>query len=74
MTKILRLEKVLEITGMSKATIYRRIRNAEFPEAVRLGGAGTRAVGWRAEDVEDWLSGLANAGCGEDEGIGTRSR
>lgn len=74
MTKILRLEKVMEITGISKSTIYRRIRKAEFPKSVRLGGEGTRAVGWRDEDVEDWLSGLANTGCGEDEGIGTRSR
>ena len=66
MKKILRLEEVMEITGLSKPSIYRRVSNKEFPEQVKLGGPGTRAVGWRTEDIENWLTGLSDTGCGED--------
>ena len=53
---ILRLPQVLVLTGLSKTTLWRRVRAKEFPPpALRLGGPETRAVGWRRSEVEQWL-------------------
>ena len=52
---ILRLPEVKAVTGLSKTTLWRRVRAKEFPAALRLGGPGSRAVGWRRTDVEKWL-------------------
>ena len=53
--QILRLKDVVELVGLSKTTIWRRMRAGEFPPALRLGGPQTRAVGWKMTDVEAWL-------------------
>ena len=52
---IMRLPAVVQETGLSKATIWRRIRTGDFPQPVRLGGPQSRAVGWRSEEVEEWV-------------------
>ena len=36
--QILRLKDVVELVGLSKTTIWRRMRAGEFPPAIRLGG------------------------------------
>ena len=51
--KILRLPAVIELTGLSRISIYLRMSNNEFPLPVSLGG---RAVGWVEADVEQWLT------------------
>ena len=50
--KILRLPQVKSQTGLSRSTIYLRIKNKEFPESISLGG---RAVGWLESDIQAWL-------------------
>jgi len=50
--KILRLPQVKSQTGLSRSTIYLRIKNKEFPESISLGG---RAVGWLESDIQGWL-------------------
>ena len=72
MAMILRIEEVVQVTGLSKATIYRRIRDQQFPRPVKLGGPTTRAVGWKFAAVDDWLAGLESADCGENEAIRKR--
>ena len=72
MAMILRIEEVVQVTGLSKATIYRRIRDQQFPPPVKLGGPTTRAVGWKFAAVDDWLAGLESADCGENEAIRKR--
>ena len=37
---IMRLPAVLERVGLSKTTLWRRIRDGSFPQPVRLGGEG----------------------------------
>ena len=49
---IYRLPAVLEITGLSKATIYRLINRGDFPPRVQL---SPRCVGWRVGDIDAWL-------------------
>ena len=50
--EILRLAQVQQLTGLSKATIYRLIAKNRFPAGVRLSKA---AVGWRRKEVEAWI-------------------
>lgn len=50
--KILRLPKVEDLTGLSRSTLYQKIRDGSFPANISL---GARAVGWLESDVVSWL-------------------
>ncbi len=50
--KILRLPSVKDRSGLSRSTIYLRIKKGEFPKPISL---GDRAVGWLEKDIDDWL-------------------
>ncbi|MDS0858623.1 AlpA family transcriptional regulator [Burkholderia pseudomultivorans] len=50
---ILRRRQVEQCTGLSRSTIYKRMRDGTFPPAISLGG---RMVGWRAADIEQFLA------------------
>ena len=58
---ILRTPAVLALIGLSRTSLWRRIRAGDFPAPVRLGGRGSRAVGWRRVEVERWLEALPKA-------------
>ena len=58
---ILRTRAVLALIGLSRTSLWRRVRGGDFPAPVRLGGQGSRAVGWRRADVERWLAALPKA-------------
>jgi prophage regulatory protein len=49
---ILRRKQVEAATGLSRSTIYQRIKDKTFPPAIQL---GPRAVGWRVGDIDAWL-------------------
>lgn len=49
---IWREQKVKEETGLSKSTRWRLMKVGEFPQKIQL---GPRAVGWRAEEVIEWV-------------------
>ena len=49
--KILRMRQLECYTSLSKATIYRAIRDGRFPKPIRL--AGGRAVGWLKSDLDE---------------------
>jgi prophage regulatory protein len=51
--KIARLPVVKNLTGLSRSTIYLRIKNGEFPKPISLGG---RSVGWLESDIQQWLT------------------
>lgn len=50
--KILRGKQLVELLGVSKATLYRWQSKGHFPKSVRL---GPNTVGWYEEDVRNWL-------------------
>lgn len=52
--RLLRLPKVMELTGLSKPTIYRMIEAGDFPRQWRL---SPRTVGWLEQEVLDWITG-----------------
>jgi prophage regulatory protein len=54
MQRILRLPAVLQATGLARSTVYRMMAEHTFPAPVRL---GKRAVGWRYDDVRQWMKG-----------------
>ncbi len=49
---ILRLPGVKKNTGLSRSTIYDKMRRGEFPAPVKI---GQRAVGWIEAEIEAWL-------------------
>ena len=53
--RMLRLGEVLAMTGLSRTTLWRRIRADDFPPQRRLGPPGSRAVGWPSSEVEAWM-------------------
>ena len=55
---LLRLCVVVEATGLSVATIYRKMADGDFPQPIRLGARCSR---WRAGDVTQWLKAKAGA-------------
>ena len=50
--RILRIPDVVERTGLSQTTIWRRERDGEFPRRRRL---GENSVGWLESEVDEWL-------------------
>jgi len=51
--RIMRIQEVVDLTGLSRTTIWRKERAGEFPARVRL---GENSVGWRAGEVNRWIS------------------
>ncbi|MDF7777903.1 AlpA family phage regulatory protein [Sphingomonas sp. AOB5] len=49
--RILRIKTVLEKTGLSRSTMYRRMQEGSFPKSVQI---SIRCVGWREADVIAW--------------------
>ena len=66
-TKILRRPEVERQTQLSKASIYRQMHAGTFPKPVRL---GERAVGWRADEIDEWLASRERASFGRERAGG----
>jgi len=49
--RFFRIRDVEKFTGLSRASIYRLMREGKFPRPVRL---GERAVAWTIDDREIW--------------------
>jgi len=52
--RILRLNTVLERTGLSRSTLYRKIADGSFPRQIPI---STRCAGWRESAVNRWMNG-----------------
>jgi len=50
--KLIKLKEVTEMTTLSKATIYRLIKQRKFPDSISV---GSRAVAWRTIDILEWI-------------------
>ena len=61
--KLLRLWQVMEITSLSKSTIYRMIRSGDFPSPLQI---GSKSVAWRQIDLEKWMKNLPQVPGGEN--------
>ncbi len=50
--RILRLATVLERTGLTRSTLYRKIAAGSFPRQISI---STRCMGWRESAIETWI-------------------
>ena len=50
--RIIRLNTVLDRTGLSRSTLYRKVDAGTFPAQVQI---AARCVGWRESAVGEWL-------------------
>ena len=51
--KILRMRTVLERTGLSRSTLYRKMKSGTFPNLVQL---SEHCRGWRESAINRWIS------------------
>jgi prophage regulatory protein len=56
--KIYRLHDVMNMTGLSRSSIYLRISTNEFPKPVKI---GRRAVGWPEDSIIAWQAKIMEA-------------
>ena len=49
---ILRLPAVLDRTGLSRSTLYRKIDQSTFPRQIKI---SERCAGWRSSAIDAWL-------------------
>ena len=50
--RIVRINTVLERTGLSRSTLYRKVQDGSFPKQIKL---SERCAGWRESAVNAWL-------------------
>lgn len=50
--RLLRIGSVLERTGLSRTTLYRKIADGTFPKQFRI---TDRCTAWRESDVDGWV-------------------
>ena len=51
--KLIRLNAVMERCALGRSSIYAGVKAGTFPTSVRL---SARAVGWREEEIDRWVS------------------
>ncbi len=51
--RILRLNAVLDRTGFSRSTLYRKMQNGTFPKNIQI---SARCAGWRESAINAWTS------------------
>jgi len=56
--RIIRIKEVVELTGLSRTTLWRMERKGEFPARVSL---GVGSVGWRFSEVNGWMDDRSKA-------------
>ena len=57
--RILRLNDVRKLIGLHKSTIYRLIKQKEFPAPIQL---GPNSTGFLREEIEEWIANRPRAG------------
>lgn len=62
--RILRIKTVLERTGLSRSTLYRKIQNGSFPKPIVI---STRCAGWRESAIKDWMRNPMFYNVGDDQ-------
>jgi prophage regulatory protein len=61
--QIIKLPSVINISGLSRTTIYSRIEKGTFPKQISL---GERSVGWIKSEILEWINSRIKA---RDEGV-----
>jgi prophage regulatory protein len=51
--RIVRLRTVLDRTGLSRSTVYRKMQEGTFPPQLKISVNGT---GWRESEINRWIA------------------
>ena len=51
--RILRMRTILERTGLSRSTLYRKMQKGTFPQKVKL---SEYCCGWRESELNRWMA------------------
>ncbi|APY15186.1 AlpA family phage regulatory protein [Brucella sp. 10RB9214] len=62
--RIIRLNTVLSRTGLSKSTMYRKIKESTFPAQLRISING---AGWKESDINRWVENPVARRAGNDK-------
>ena len=60
--RILKINEVVKIIGLSKVTIWRMERSGTFPQRINL---TNRRVGWIESEIFEWLESRPKGICAE---------
>ena len=52
-SKLLRLQQVVQTTGLAKSTIYKLMAKKQFPKPLKL---TTKSVAWASLEIEGWIA------------------
>lgn len=52
MVNIIRLPDVMARTGLSRSSVFLKVKTGDMPPPIKL---GVRATGWVAEEVDNWI-------------------
>lgn len=52
MVNIIRLPDVMARTGLSRSSVFLKVKTGEMPPPIKL---GVRATGWVAEEIDNWI-------------------
>ena len=50
---VMRMKTVVQLTGLSRASIYRLMGTDEFPRSFKI---GKTASGWLAAEIHSWIN------------------
>ncbi len=50
---IIRFPTVQRKTGLSRTTLWRRVKDGSFPEPVKI---SARTIGWFSDEIQDWCT------------------
>ena len=51
--RFMRIKEVEAIVGMTRPGIYKAMKTAGFPQAVKV---GSRNVRWRSDEIDKWMN------------------
>ena len=69
--QLLRIADVQTRTGLSRASVWRLVRDASFPAPVRI---GRRAVAWLDTEIDSWIADCVKARNGFDTAARVKGR
>ena len=55
---VVRMRQLVTLVGLSRSTIYVLVSKGNFPVPIRL---GDKAVGWRVNEIEEWIISRPNS-------------
>ncbi|WP_114633425.1 AlpA family transcriptional regulator [Vibrio splendidus] len=52
-SRLMRLKEVIQITGISRSSLYKYLNEGKFPPPVSL---GARSVAWVDHEIQAWIT------------------